>query len=135
MSVLKSNRETSDVEFINNARKLEIYTIQKCVSIIPKRYTFYLGNHLADYAHEIYSNAVKGNSVYPMNAHEVQLRKDYFIKAGVAAHNLVAQIELAHEMLNFDTKIMREWMKLVSDEIALLKGVIKRDKVRYQNIK
>lgn len=134
MSVLKSDRDTSEIEFLNNARKLEMFTIQKCVSTIPKRYTFYIGNHLADSAHAIYSNAVKGNSIYPTNKHEAQIRNDYFIKAVVEARNLVSQIELAHEMLHFDVKVMREWMKLVSDEIALLKGVIKKDQARYKNL-
>ena len=134
MSVIKSERDTSEVEFINNARKLEVFTIQKCVNLIPKRYTFYIGNHLADSAHEIYSNVVKGNSVYPTNRHEVQIRKDYFIKAMVEARSLVSQIDIAYEMLHFDIKIMKDWMKLISDEINLLKGVIKKDQSRYKNI-
>lgn len=134
MSVIKSERDTSEVEFINNARKLEIFTIQKCVNLIPKRYTFYIGNHLADSAHAIYSYAVKGNSVYPTNRHEVQMRKDYFIKAMVEARSLVSQIDIAYEMLHFDVKIMKDWMKLISDEINLLKGVIKKDQTRYKNI-
>ena len=134
MSVIKSERDTSEVEFINNARKLEVFTIQKCVNIIPKRYTFYIGNHLADSAHEIYSNVVKGNSVYPTNRHEVQIRKDYFIKAMVEARSLVSQIDIAYEMLHFDIKIMKDWVKLISDEINLLKGVIKKDQSRYKNI-
>ena len=134
MSVIKSERDTSEVEFINNARKLEVFTIQKCVNLIPKRYTFYIGNHLANSAHEIYSNAVKGNSVYPTNRHEVQMRKDYFIKAMVEARSLVSQIDIAYEMLHFDIKILKDWMKLISDEINLLKGVIKKDQTRYKNI-
>lgn len=32
MSVIKSKRSTSDMEFLATARKLEIYTIQKCVN-------------------------------------------------------------------------------------------------------
>lgn len=134
MSVIKSERDTSEVEFINNARKLEIFTIQKCVNLIPKRYTFFIANKLADSAHEIYSNAVKGNSVYPTNRHEVQMRKDYFMKAVVEARSLVSHIDIAYELLHFDIKIMRDWMKLVNDEINLLKGVIKKDQARYKNI-
>ena len=48
MSVIKSQRSTSPVEFINTARQLEIYTIQKAVGF-PKRYTFYVSQPLANY--------------------------------------------------------------------------------------
>ena len=56
MSVIKSQRGLSEMEFLNNARKLEIYTIRRCVNTIPKRYTLYLGQHLADAATQIYAN-------------------------------------------------------------------------------
>lgn len=134
MSVVRSERTLSDLEFLNNARKLEIFTLQKCVSVIPKRYTFYIGNHLADSAVTIYSYVKKGNSVYPTNAHEVQLRRDCFMKAYVELQSLISQIEVAYELLHFDMKVMKEWSKLINEEIVLVRAVMKKDRERYKKI-
>ena len=48
MSVVKSQRSQSQLEFLRTARNLQIYTVQKCVNTIPKRYTFYIGQRLVE---------------------------------------------------------------------------------------
>ena len=53
MSVIKSNRSESEMEFIHTARQLQIYSIQKCVGF-PKRYTFYVSQPIADMATKIH---------------------------------------------------------------------------------
>lgn len=135
MSVVRSERAVSELEFLNNARKLEIFTIQKCVNAIPKRYTFFIANKLADSATAVYSYVKKGNSIYPINAHEVQIRRDYFLRAHAELQSLVSQLEIAYEIVHFDMKILKEWAKLINDEIMLIKAVIKKDKERYKNLK
>lgn len=134
MSVIRSQRSLSDMEFLNTARQLEIYTIRKCVNTIPKRYTFYLGENLAKAATAVYENVKKGNSVYPTNAHEVQIRRDFFIKAYVELQSLVSQIEVAYELLHFDTKVLEEWSTLIAQEINLVKGVMESDKKKYKKL-
>lgn len=134
MSVIRSQRGVSDMEFLNTARKLEIFTIQKCVNTIPKRYTFYIGQHLAESATTVYASVKKANSVYPTNPHEVQIRRDYFIKAYVELQNLISQIEVAYELLHFDTKVLEEWSALIATEISLVKGVMEKDKERYKKL-
>ena len=78
MSVVRSKREESNMEYIHTARELQIYTIRKCAGF-PKRYTFYVNQPIADHANKIYRCVVMANSVYPTNAHEVQIRRDYLI--------------------------------------------------------
>ncbi len=134
MTVIRSQRGTSDMEFLNTARKLEIFTIQKCVNTIPKRYTFYLGENLARSATAVYENVKKANSVYPSNAHEVQIRRDYFIRAYVELQSLVSQIEVAYELLHFETKVLDEWSMLIAQEINLVKGVMDKDKQKYKKL-
>lgn len=80
MSVIKSKRNTSEMEFIANARKLQIYTIRKCVSF-PKRYTFYVSQPIANSATRIYEDVRRANSIYPVNQHEAQMRRDCFLRA------------------------------------------------------
>jgi hypothetical protein len=133
MSVVKSKRGESDMEFIHTARELQIYTIKKCAAF-PKRYTFYINQPIAELANRIYTCVVMANSIYPTNAHEVQLRRDYLLKANATLYSLVSQIETAHEIFGLETRVMKYWMTLVNREIRLIKGVLKKDKARYKNI-
>lgn len=134
MSVIRSKRGESQMEFLATARKLQAFTIQKCVNTIPKRYTFYIGTHLADSATAIYDLVKKGNSIYPLNAHEVQMRRDYFLRAYAELQSLVSQIELAHEIVKFDPAVLGEWSSLISTEIKMVKAVLKADRERYKNL-
>ena len=134
MSVVKSQRSQSQLEFLRTARSLQVYTIQKCVNTIPKRYTFYIGNGLAESAAAVYQNVKKGNSIYPLNQHEVQVRRDYFLRAYAELQSLVSQIEVAYELLRFDEKILQEWASLINSEMKLIQSVMKKDRERYKNI-
>lgn len=122
------------MEFIYTARRLQIYTIQKCVNF-PKRYTFYISQPIAESATHIHENVKMANSIYPTNAHEVQLRRDYLLQANAQLNSLVSQIEVAHELFGLEPNVMKYWMDLVDSEIHLVKGVLKKDKERYKNIK
>ena len=133
MSVLKSERSASSMEFLYNARQLQIYTVKKCVSF-PKRYTFYVGQQISNLAFEIHDFAKCGNSIYPKNAHEYQIRRDYFIKAIAKANSLVSQIEMANELFGIDADAMKYWMDLVEKELRLLKALLKKDRERYKDL-
>ena len=41
MAVLKSNRNESQLQFLDTARELGIFTLRNCVKF-PKRYTFFI---------------------------------------------------------------------------------------------
>ena len=133
MSVIRSSRSVSDVQFLYTARELQIYTIRKCVSF-PKRYTFYVSQPLAAAATRVHEDVKRGNSIYPANQHEVQLRRDYFLQAVAELQNLVSQVEVAYELFRFDTNIMEHWMELVDTEIKLVKALLKSDKSRYKDL-
>lgn len=133
MSVIKSQRSNSPVEFLHTARQLEIYTIQKAVGF-PKRYTFYVSQPLANTATHIHKMVKTGNSIYPQNQHEVQIRRDYFLKALAELQALVSQIEVAAQLFPIDGNQMRFWMDMVNKEDRLLRAVLKREKERYKNL-
>ena len=133
MSVIRSARSVSEVQFLHTARELQIYTIQKCVGF-PKRYTFYVSQPLAAVATRIYEDVKRGNSIYPTNQHEVQLRRDYFLQALAELQNLISQVEVAYELFRFDANIMEHWMELVDTEMKLVKALLKSDKSRYKDL-
>lgn len=134
MSVVRSKRGVSEMEFLNTARKLEIFTIRKCKNAIPKGYTFYLSQPIVLSAVAVYSNVKKGNSIYPTNPCEAQMRRSLFLKAYAELENLISQIEIVNELCVLSPSIMEEWSRLICTEMSLLKGVMERDRNRYKNI-
>ena len=133
MSVIRSKRAESEMEFIYTARQLQIYTIQKCVGF-PKRYTFYVSQPIANAATRVHECVKKANSIYPTNSHEVQIRRDYLLRANAELNSLISQIEVAHELFGLELRVVKYWMDLVEKEIRLVKGALKKDKERYKNI-
>ena len=75
------------------------------------------------------------NSIYPLNAHEVQMRRDYLLRANAELNSLVSQIEVAGELFGLDPNIVKHWMDLVDQEIRLVKGMMKKDRERYRDVK
>ena len=133
MSVVKSKRNESCVEFVYTARQLQIYTIQKCVGF-PKRYTFYVSTQLANSATRIHECVKKANSVFPTNKHEAQLRMDYLIQANAELNSFVSQVEAARELFEIKYDTIKYWMDIVNKEIGLVKAVMKSDRERYKDL-
>jgi len=133
MSVVKSKRGESTAEFVNTARELNIYSIQRCVSF-PKRYTFYIGQEISNHANNIYSNVLTANAIHPSNKHEAQMRRDHILTAYAECEILISKIGLAHDMFGISDSSMKEWMKLLSNEQRLLNGVKKHDKEKYKDL-
>ena len=133
MSVVRSKRSNSAVEFIHTARELQIYTIQKCAGF-PKRYTFYVSEHLAASATRIHEYVKMANSVFPTNQHEAQIRRDYLIRANAELYSLVSQIEIAQELFGIEYDKVKHWMDIVDREINLVKAVMRSDEARYKDL-
>jgi len=133
LSVIKSKRNESEMEFVHTARQLQIHTIQKCVGF-PKRYTFYVSQPIANCATRIHEYVKCANSIYPTNQHEVQMRRDYMLRANAELNSLVAQIKVANELFGLEADKMKYWMDIVEQEIRLVKGAIKKDRERYKDL-
>lgn len=133
MSVPKNKRGDSNMEFIANARKLQIYTVQRCTHF-PKRYTFYIGQPIAQIGTRIYEFVKLANSIYPSNQHEAQIRRDYLIRARAECNNLISQIEVASEMFAINPQTVMQWSGIVDEEIKLISGVMRADKDRLKNL-
>ena len=133
MSVIRSRRSESEIEFLHTARELQIYTIKKCTSF-PKRYTFYISQPIAGAATRIHEYVKMANSVYPTNAHEAQIRRDYLLRANAELNSLVSQIEVAHELFGLEPNVMNYWMDIVEKEIRLVKAVMKKERERYKDL-
>ena len=89
---------------------------------------------MAECATRIHEYVKCANSIYPLNQHEVQMRRDYLLRANAELHSLVSQIEVASELFGLEPDKMKFWMEIVEKEIRLVKGTMKKDRERYKDL-
>ena len=113
MSVYKSKRGESSIQFIEVARKIECHTLEQCLKV-PKRYTFLLTTRIMSLASDVYDHVVSANSIYPTNQHEAQTRRDHLIAANEHA--------------------FMTWGELINEEAKLISGIRRSDRARYKDL-
>lgn len=131
ISVIKSKRTSSSVQFVDTAIKLQIHTIKQCVKF-PKKYTFYISQDIANIANSICDHAKEANSINPTNLHEVQMRRDHLLNAYSKTQALISKINNAQEFFPISGGVMTEWMELIETELKTLRGIMKADRQRYK---
>ena len=80
MSVYKSKRGESSVQFIETARQLEAHTFACCMKA-PKRYERFLTGRIMELSSEVHDRVRAANNIWPTNRHEAQLRRDELMVA------------------------------------------------------
>lgn len=133
MTVLKSKRNISTVQFLQTARELQVYLIKQSVKM-PKRYTFIINNKIADLATKIFIEAKSANSIYPINKEEVQIRRNHINAAIASLYSLISMIDLAKEIFNLEERVMIKSMALISEELKLLKALKNKDRERFRDL-
>lgn len=133
MSVLKSNRGQSKMQFLETARELTEFTKTQCVKL-PKRYTFFGVQRTWECADNIFANIKRGNSIYPTNPHEAQMRRDYFLIALADLHVLAAYIDDIKRRFPIKDTVIGLWVEMVTTEQKLLKSILEKDKERYSKL-
>lgn len=83
MSVYKSKRGESSVQFIETARQLEAHTFACCMKA-PKRYERFLTGRIMELSSEVHDRVRAANNIWPTNRHEAQLRRDELMRANNA---------------------------------------------------
>ena len=64
MSVLKSKRGESAMQFIETARRLEAHAFSVCTKA-PKRYTQFLTSRIMELASTVHEEVRAANNIYP----------------------------------------------------------------------
>jgi hypothetical protein len=140
MGVRARDRGQSEVEFLNTAHELEMFTIRAAhnENVIPKRYRLTLGKDLMTSVRTIHANIVYANSLNPLNvkdeeqrAHTYQLRYDRQKRAYIELQNLFAIMRVVSELLPVKDTVLEEWTGLVLKEEKVLKAWIASDKKRF----
>lgn len=151
MSVLKSKRTESKMEFVNTANKIYTYTIN-FLSHLSARYSRILTQNVSSLASEVISNAEKANSIYPSDNIRKESREKHLLESRASLMALDVQLTLCYEIMIqnpagcFQTskgtsidgtqakekldKMAQTLGELIDLENILLTKVLKRDKKR-----
>lgn len=133
MSVIKSKRGKSPVQFVEDAYTIEKETLRIVIKHIPKRYTFFLSQKMVGCAVDACVNVKQGNSVYVTTGKDALLRREFFMRAYTLYQALITQIDLAHELFHFPDNQLTGWLGLIDEEMKNLKAIMKSDQARFEN--
>lgn len=141
MSVYKSKRSTSAIQYVENARQLQVFTIKNCVKF-PKRYTYIVVQKIANLVEDIDTHVRVAESMMPTNLHEAQLKRDELTYTFGLLNSLDDKLQLMYDIVsdnpNFKTEFKRlpnamlEWGRLIQKERDLITGVKKADRKRFK---
>ncbi len=133
MSVVKNQRHESPVQFLETGRVFYVTLIKVCENL-PKRHFHYIQEPLTNTAQQMLSFVKMGNSIYPRNKHEAQMRRDYFLQSYASLQACVSYIGIAQEMNLLTPSQAFRLSELASDELRLIKGALESDTKRYKNL-
>lgn len=140
MSVYKSKRGESAMQFVETARQLEAHTFSCCMKA-PKRYSFLLTTRIMELASEVHERVRAANNIWPTNQHEAQLRRDELLRANIALQNLNPKLQLLYDSIlqnpegyDWIHNAMQRWGELINEEAKLIAAVKKNDRQRYKEL-
>jgi hypothetical protein len=132
MSVPKSRRGESPVEYIDLARKIYVFTYDR-VRILPKSYTFYFSLPLYNAAREAYRFVKTANLIYIHTERDKQRRKELYEQAQGYYNSMLDTLDLAYGNVNQDKlppNVLKEWVGLITDELSQISKIKRSDKTR-----
>lgn len=135
MSVIKSKRKDSKVQFMQTTLELAAYTVELCRKF-PKSLTFYVSQPAAQAAKGAYANVKRANSVFPKTQKDLEKRIELFQAARRELMVLSSEMDLAYELQkdNIKESAITKWHDLLADSYKLITAQIKSDKARFQDL-
>lgn len=129
MSVLKAHRNISPMQFVENARTLEVHTLKSC-SKFPKAYVHTLTSVIVNSAINLYKFVSLANDIFPATQEDKQ-RKIYYISLALDEVDvLVTQLDVAREVIEtgaqgepLNVNMWEKWAELLAEEERLLVSV------------
>ena len=118
MSVYKSKRSTSAIQYVENARQLQVFTIKNCVKF-PKRYTYIVVQKIANLVEDIDTHVRVAESMMPTNLHEAQLKRDELTYTFGLLNSLDDKLQLMYDIVSDNPNFKTEFKWLPN---AMLEG-------------
>ena len=137
MSVRKSERGLSNIEFLKVLMDLEKWSLLKS-NIAPKKYRYIINSQIVTNSANAYCYAKQGNSIFVTNNETRILRENFFIQSYCSLQAFVSQLDVIYSICKADfltNNELEEVSRLAYNAIILVKGIIKNDKERYKKYK
>lgn len=145
-NVPKHKRKPSGYQVVDTGQ--EIYTAAVNLALkMPKRYTYLVLKDFVELAGKVADYTKAGNSVFPTNQHEAQIRRDYFIHAHASLQSLISrtnrflEIPESLQSVDEDGKVRRvtigelnSLLHLLLEEANVLRGAMEKDKERFRKL-
>lgn len=132
-SVVKSKRGKSPVEFLELARQLKFYTIDKCADL-PKKYKQDMWDPMKLLANQAKDLIIYANSIYPTNRALLEERENAFKKANAKLTALASNVddfEWLKDKIPVSYEIREEWTRIIYTLRKTIDGVMESDKKRF----
>ena len=109
------------------------YKEQRNGLTLPKSYTFYFSLPLYNAAREAYRLIKTANLIYIHNDADKQNRKELYERAQGYYNSMLDVLDLAYMNVNHEklpSNVLKEWVKLITDELAQISKIKRSDKAR-----
>lgn len=129
MSVVKSQREETELTVITKANELTAYTIKICSNEknFPKRYRWCITSKIVESSINIGNNIIKANSIYVQSAEDLAARSRYQKEALIETYALLNMISIAYETFGVESDRVKYWTQLVNSVQTLIRNWRKSD--------
>lgn len=137
MSVVNSKRGKSDLEIINKAKELAVYTIKICGNEknFPKRHRWSITSKIVSGAIDVYGNIRKANEIFVKMKIDYTIRRKSQNEARGEIDKLLGNMNIAFDLFGVDDDRIDYWTGLVIDVRTLLLSWMKSDYDRYKDLK
>ena len=133
-NVLARKRSVSVLEFYKNAQEIRS-TLTRFVmneKHVPKRYRFVFSMPTIELLNALFNNITMANTIYPINEHELQMRRDYQTKAIGNCEQILQMLQYMLETLPINADKLSPLVEMIVKETALLKAWRKSNKLPAQ---
>ncbi len=96
---------------------------------VPKKYRFVFAIPMTELLKELMCNITAANTIYPINEHEVQMRRDFQTMAIANCEQIFQMMEYMVDTLPIDANSLKQSIELTLKETALLKSWRKTNRV------
>lgn len=128
MSVKVADRTESKMQYVQTARELLKYTLQRSLKF-PKRYTFFVTTDLVKTAEDVYKRVCIIESLYTNTEEHKQKRIELSEECIGLLNYMASQLDIVKLLINdVPTKAFAKWIDIIDYEQVLLKGIITKNK-------
>ncbi len=137
MSVLKSKRGASELEFYHTAAEIRATAVRFVMNenIVPKRWRPVFTFPMVQRVNAMMDNITAANTIYPVNEHELEVRRDYQNLAIINVEQIMQYLQFMLETLDLNADKFQTLTELLVKEAQLLRGWRKANSKIAQRLK